>query len=80
MTRHAGELLVAATPLCQYQCPISTPVAYHSRTLSHACAMQIADNDKNLGMICLSEQGSMASAGDNESLLPFSQGGAGPSR
>ena len=42
--------------------------------------MQIADNDKNLGMICLSEQGSMARAGDNESLLPFSQGGAGPAR
>ena len=73
---------MAATPQCQYQCQclISTPAAYHSWTLSHACAMQIADNDKNLGMICLSEQGSMATAGDNESLLPFNQGGAGQSR
>ena len=80
MTWHAVEMLVAATPWCQCQCQISTLAAYQSRTLFHACAMQIADNDKNLGMICLSEQGSMASAGDSESLLPFSQGGAGPSR
>lgn len=60
--------------------PVPLPMPNQHSCSIPACAMQIADNDKNLGMICLSEQGSMARAGDNESLLPFSQGGAGPAR
>eukprot|EP00891_Asterochloris_glomerata_P008499 jgi/Astpho2/8499/fgenesh1_pg.00125_%23_12_t len=69
---HVGEL--------QRLLPIQralTEIQHDVKETREAIA-EIADNDKNLGMICLSEQGSMARAGDNESLLPFSQGGAGP--
>lgn len=71
---HVGEL--------QRLLPIQralTEIQHDVKETREAIA-EIADNDKNLGMICLSEQGSMARAGDNESLLPFSQGGAGPAR